>query len=708
MDESPPKDSVTKNVVVGGGDGVIIQSGTHTGDITIVQPEPKPIVPRQLPGAARHFVGRAAELDRLSALLDAVDQGTVVISAVDGTAGIGKSALAIHWANQSKDRFPDGHLYINLGGYTAVGEPIPGAIAVRAFLDALEVPAARIPADLAEQAALYRSLVADRRMLVVLDNARDSAHVRPLLPGGDRCMVLVTSRSRLSALVAEFGAERVTLDLLDLAQALDLLAARIGAARLEAEPDAAAALVKVCAHLPLALAIAAARIAERPHHTVADLVTELRDEQTRLDGFDLGELDVNLRAVFSWSYRALPTATARLFGLLGRHPGPDIGLPAVAALGGMPPRQAQSLMDQLVRANLIEEHAAGRYRFHDLLRVYARECADERESADALVRVAGFYLHTSLDADHQLYPQREAIAPAPSDGVQPLDVADYAGAMDWFTTEYACLIAVIKYAAATGLDTFAWQLPWAMHTFMDRQGHWYDSVANHEAAIAATERLGDGRAQARIRYNLGHAYAQRERYPQALAEIERARKLFVALGIRDGEAHVYHSMSWILARESRLAEGLERAEQALALQREVGNRFGEAEALNTVAWLAGLLGDHERDLEYGLAAMEMFRELGHGHHEALALSGIATAYHRLGRDAEAVDPQERAVDLLHDIGMPYEEAVALLSLGDTYLALHDVDAAATAWRRAESVFTLLGQSKAEEARERLAGLPADG
>ncbi len=320
MDGNPPGDETTLNTSItvdGDNHGVIIQAGKHTGDIKVIQPEPRRVIPRQLPGAARHFVGRAEELDRLSALLDTVDKGTVVISAVDGTAGIGKSALAIHWAHQSKDLFPDGHLYINLGGFNAAGEPIPGAIAVRAFLDALDVPAARIPADLAEQAALYRSLVADRRMLVLLDNARDSAHVRPLLPGGDKCIVLVTSRSRLTTLVTEFGAERVTLDLLDLGQAMDLLAARVGAARLEAEPDAAAELVEVCANLPLALAIAAARIAERPHHSVRDLVAELRDEQTRLDGFDLGELDVNLRAVFSHSVRALPRPPRACSGCWG-------------------------------------------------------------------------------------------------------------------------------------------------------------------------------------------------------------------------------------------------------------------------------------------------------------------------------------------------------------------------------------------------------
>jgi len=340
------------------------------------------VVPRELPAAIGQFTGRARELRALTGMLDG-PAGTVVISAIAGAAGIGKTALAVQWAHQVADRFPDGQLYVNLRGFHPSGKPVPAAAAVRGFLEALGVQAERIPADLDAQARLYRSLLSGRRMFVLLDNARDEEQVRPLLPGGPGCLVLVTSRCQLSGLVAAEGAHALTLGLLSEAEARDLLTRRLGAARLGAEPRAATELVGLCAGLPLALAIAAARAA-RPGARLDALSEELKDVQTRLDALDTGDPSVSVRAVFSWSVDNLPARQTRMFRLLGLHPGPDIAIPAAASLAGTPPAQARGDLRELARAHLISEHVPGRYAMHDLLRAYAAEQGRQFGEADVV------------------------------------------------------------------------------------------------------------------------------------------------------------------------------------------------------------------------------------------------------------------------------------------------------------------------------------
>lgn len=344
------------------------------GDRLLLGPAPKSavaVVPRELPPAIGQFTGRARELRALTSVLDG-PAGAVVISAIAGAAGIGKTALAVQWAHQVANRFPDGQLYVDLRGFHPSGRPVPAAVAVRGFLETLGVQAERMPAGLDAQARLYRSLLSGRRMLVLLDNARNEEQVRPLLPGSHGCLVLVTSRCQLSGLVAAEGAHALTLGLLSEAEARDLLTRRLGAARLGAEPGAATELVGLCAGLPLALAIAAARAA-RPGARLDALAEELKDVQTRLDALDTGDPSVSVRAVFSWSVDNLPARQTRLFRLLGRYPGPDIAIPAAVSLTGAPPAQARSDLRELARAHLISEHVPGRYAMHDLLRAYAAE-----------------------------------------------------------------------------------------------------------------------------------------------------------------------------------------------------------------------------------------------------------------------------------------------------------------------------------------------
>ena len=406
----------------------LLQRRILTADPALRLPAPLPggpgmTVPRQLPAAVAHFAGRTDELKALTGLLDAAagGGGTVAISAIGGTAGVGKTALAVHWAHQVADRFPDGQLYVNLRGFDPSATP---ADAVRRFLDALQVPAAKIPPSPEAQQGLYRSLLAGQQMLIVLDNARDAAQVRSLLPGGQGCLVLVTSRSQLSSLVAAEGAYPVTLDVLSPAEARSLLESRLGPERVATQPRAAAELAGLCARLPLALAIAAARAALNPAQPLAALAAELRDAAGRLDALDAGDAAASVRAVFSWSYRQLPQPAARMFRLLGIHPGPDITSPAAASLAATPHDQARQALAQLTRASLLTEHAPGRYAFHDLLRAYATELAttQDRDTARraATHRALDHYLYTASPSALVLYPQRDTLTLArPSPGCYP-------------------------------------------------------------------------------------------------------------------------------------------------------------------------------------------------------------------------------------------------------------------------------------------------
>jgi NB-ARC domain len=361
-------------------------------------------VPAQLPPAVPAFIGRDAELASLDALLHpkaaAAGPATVVIAALSGTAGVGKSALAVHWAHRAAAQFPDGQLYVNLRGFDPDGAAMEPSEALRGFLDALGAPATRIPESLSAQAGLYRTLLAGKRILVVLDNAKDAGQVRPLLPGSPGCLAIVTSRNQLTGLVATDSAYAMTLDLLGSGDARELLALRLGSRRVAREPDAVDEIIAGCARLPLALTIAAARAAGSPSFPLAVLATELREATRALDPLNGGDPATDVRAVFSWSYHALTTDAARLFRRLGLHPGPDIALPAAASLAAIPQDRARALLGELTRAHLLAEHAPGRYAFHDLLRAYATELARAHDSQNvrnaAAHRVLDHYLHTGV------------------------------------------------------------------------------------------------------------------------------------------------------------------------------------------------------------------------------------------------------------------------------------------------------------------------
>ena len=669
-------------------------------------------MPRQLPAAVAHFVGRAAELKVLDGLLGQApgsrdwNGGAVIISAIGGTAGVGKTALAVHWAHQVADRFPDGQLYANLRGFDPAGTPAAPGEVIRAFLNALQVPADRIPPGPAEQAALYRSLLAGRRMLIVLDNARDAAQVRPLLPGAPGSVVVVTSRSQLAGLAATEGARLVNLNMLTGDEAAELLARRLGLDRVSAEPEAAGELAGLCGGLPLALAITAARAAARHGFRLTALVAGLRDEHGRLDALDAGEETASIRAVFSWSYRSLAAPAAGLFRLLGLHSGPDISAPAAASLAGLDLAQARGLLNQIAAACLITEHAPGRYAFHDLLRTYAAEQAHTLDPGagqrDAICRVLDHYLHTSAAADRLLNPQRDPINPEPPEpGTTPEGFAGYGQAMAWFEAEHAVLLAAVTLAARQGFDTHAWQLPWALATFLDRRDHWHDWEAVQRTAVAAAQRLGDKAAQAHTRRGLGHVCTMLGSYQDGRDQFKQALRLYSGLGDHIGQARAHSDAAWSYEKQGHYQKALDHSQQALYLSRAADHRAAEAAALNLLGWQSAHLGNYQRALASCQPALDLYRDLGDRHGQAITWDSLGYAHSHLGDHTQAITCYNHALNLYHELGSRYFQARTLAHLGDTCYAAGQHQAACDARQQALAIFDDLRHPHAVQVRATL-------
>jgi DNA-binding SARP family transcriptional activator/tetratricopeptide (TPR) repeat protein len=669
--------------------------------------------PVMLPAAVPGFTGRSRELRALSGLVRRPG-GPVLITAIGGTAGVGKTALAVHWARRAAADFPDGQLYVNLRGF-GPADPLPPAEALRAFLDALGVPAARIPATLEGRQALYRSLLEGRRMLVVLDNALDPAQVRPLLPATATAMVLITSRSELAGLVASDGARTLGLDVLSGTEAYQLIAGRLGEPRIAAEPEAADELIGLCARLPLALAITAARAVAHPTFTLAALVAELRDAKGRLDALSTGEDATDVRAVLSWSYQSLQPPAARMFRLLGLHPGPEITAAAAASLAGTGLPEARRLLRELTRCHLLAEPAAGRYAFHDLLRAYAAEQAavldsdDDRQAATG--RMLDHYLHSARAADLQLNPLREPITripPPPLRGVTPETTGSRQRALAWFEAEQQVLLAAINLAAETGFDVHAWQLPWAMVDFLDIRGQWRESAATQRCAVAAATRSGDVAGQAAANRLLARACAMLGDYDQARVHLADCLGLYRQLDDRSGEARTHQSLSWIAERQLAYADALGHSEQALDLFRATGNRAGQASALNSVGWCHALLGDPQQARRYCRQALALHQELSDRHGEAHTWDSLGYAERQLGRLATATTCYQHALRIFRELGARYNEADTLANIGDTRHADGNRDQAKVAWQKALAILDDLEHADAGRVRAKLRQLGTAG
>jgi DNA-binding SARP family transcriptional activator/transcriptional regulator with XRE-family HTH domain len=658
-------------------------------------------VPRHLPAAVQYFVGRTGELKALTGLLGRAgggSPGTVVISAIGGTAGVGKTALAVHWAHRVADRFPDGQLYVDLRGFDPAGTPVASADAIRRFLEALQVPADQIPSSAEAQQDMYRSLLADRRMLIVLDNARDTGQVRPLLPAGPRHLVLVTSRNQLTSLVAAEGAHPVALDVLNPADARDLLARRLGQARIEAEADAVTELTELCARLPLALAIAGAHAALHPGLPLATLVTKLRNASSRLDALDAGQ-DASVRAVFSWSYQHLPAPAARMFRLLGVHSGPDITAAAAASLTGAAPDQARATLNQLTRSNLLTESTLGRFGFHDLLRAYAAERARTEDSPadlrDAIHRALDHYLHTAFAAGQHLdWIDPPTCPPPAAPGTTPEQVADRRAAFAWFEAERLVLSAVVSQAAQRGFDSYAVHLPQTLREFYIRRGHWHDSAASLRIALGAAERTEDPAAQAAAHRYLGAAFSRLHRYQDAREQLALALDQYGRLGDQLGQARAYYQLALISYRQGDDRTAVVHGRRSRRLAR--GWPADEAHALNGTGWFHARLGNLRLAEAYCDRALIMHRQVGSEIGEALTLQILGCLRLRTGDHPQAIALLGQAVTACRGAGYLYHHADMLDDLGDAYHAAGDLSAARDSWLQALDIFENLRHARTRQ------------
>ena len=661
-------------------------------------------MPRELPGAVQNFVGRDRELSALSALLERTAgavPGTVVISAIGGTAGVGKTALAVQWAHRVAGRFPDGQLYVSLHGY-GPRQPVPAAEALAGVLHSLGVPRHEIPAETDERAARYRSMLAGRRMLIVLDNACEAGQVRPLLPGTPGCVTVVTSRDSLAGLVARDGAVRMDLDLLQTADAITLLRTLIGG-RAVADPAATQALAQACCRLPLALRVAAELAAARPQVPLGDLVTELADQRRSLDLLDAdGDQITSPRAVFSWSYRHLDAAAARMFRLAGLHPSHDFDRYAAAALIGCTPSTADRLLGALVRAHLIQLTGTGRYSMHDLLRGYARELADvtdaEQERRAAVTRLLDYYLQAASEATDLAFPAERHPWPAAESGgtqaqVPPMASEDAARA--WLDAELGCMIAAAVHAASAGWPGHTTRLSAILLGCLDTDGRFTEARALHQHAAEAARRLGDLAAETDAVLGLGNADWQQGRYQEALGSYERALALSRQAGYESGQARTLNCLGSTALRMGQHPDAASRFEQALALFRSTGERSGAAYALSNLGVCNMRLGHHDLAADNQENALRLFRELGDRHGEAQVFRALGLIDLRRNRCERAAGSLQRSLALARELGDRMDEAFTLVHLGLTRSRQGDHQQAISQLRQALAVFRELGARSGE-------------
>ncbi|MPZ26901.1 MAG: tetratricopeptide repeat protein [Micromonosporaceae bacterium] len=674
-------------------------------------PEPVPR-PRELPADVPEFTGRADALKQLGNLLTGVgpgQPGPVIIAVINGTAGVGKTALAVHWAHQVAGQFPDGQLYLDLRGHAA-GEPLRPVDALAWLLRSLGVSPDQIPADEVAAAARFRSQLAGRRVMVVLDNAGSADQVRPLLPGSPGCLVLATSRNHLSGLVARDGARTVELDVFTQGEAQDLLARLIAAERVAAEPEASRALAGACAQLALALRIAAAHIAERPHQTIARYVSELTTGDP-LATLRAGDDDTSaVWGAFELSYHAIPAPAQRLFRLLGLVPGPDVTPPAAAALTATTVENVQRLLRRLVSSHLIEEHAPDRYTFHDLLRRFATRLTEagdrDDERAAALGRLLDSYLYTADRAANLLHPQMLRLSIPPPESAPAVSLAGLTDALVWLDAERTNLIAAIVAAARNLHPSQSWLLADRLRGYFWQGRLLPDWTRAAGAALAAAERHGDPQAQAAAHFSLAHLCQTQARYPDALAHYDAAVGLAGQAGWTHSQAAAQTNLGMIrqdlgqLAQSAghhrrglqlnrdrgdlggqavnlvnlgvidrecgRLRDAVDHLSQALDFNRELGYRHGEAVALHSLGRASLDLGDLDRARKHLTEALAQYRDTGDRSGVAASLQELGSVCETTGRRTEAAELARQALTLAAEIGDRQVEAGACTTLGELH------------------------------------------
>jgi tetratricopeptide (TPR) repeat protein/transcriptional regulator with XRE-family HTH domain len=672
-------------------------------------------IPRQLPAAMPAFAGRRAQIDHLDGVLlgrGAEPGGAAGVVVVSGPAGVGKTVLATHWAHLASAFFPDGQLHVTMRGFDPAASPTPPGDAIRVFLDGLGVGPDRMPAGLDAQIALFRSVVAGKRVLIVIDNVRDAEQVRPLLPGDRTCAVVVTSRDRLIGLAATHGAHQLPLDLPSVSEARELLAGRLGAERVASVPYAVTEIIERCARLPLALGVVAARVAADPGFSLSAVAAELRD--AGLGALSGGEPASDVRSVFSWSYRALSAPARRLFRLLGLHPGPEMSAQAAAGLAGAPLDEVRAWLSELTRVHLLTETAPGRYAFHDLLRAYAVERAEaEQPAADraaAVDRMLDYYLLTARHAESLRNPARPPDRPggsSPASPVEPAALADHHAALAWFKTEHQVLLSVHRRAAELGLDRQVCQLALAVAGFLQRYGLWQDQVTVLTAGKAAGGLLRTSDLIVLLGY-LGQAYTQLGRFADALVELGHAFDLAGDIGDQGRLAQVHQSLAVVLDRQDRHAEALHHAEQVYAITEGLDDPRRQASALGLRGWYRARAGDYERAVADCRAALLAYERQGDRAHQASGLHSLGYAHHQRGEHHEALACYRRSIALCQEFGERFSEAKVLADAGNSYWAMGEIEVARGTWQAAFDILRDLGHPDAESVRERIDGIRARG
>jgi tetratricopeptide (TPR) repeat protein len=637
------------------------------------QPPPTTPVPRELPAQVPGFAGRTDALATLDSVLkkqSAESSGPVVISAIAGTAGVGKTALAVHWAHRHADRFPDGQLYLNLRGY-ASGPPMRPIGALAAMLRSLDTPPEQIPTDEAQAASRYRTALAGRRMLVVLDNAATADQVRPLLPGSADCLVLVTSRDRLSGLIARDGARRLTLDVLTPEEAQTLLTHVLGAERAKAEPDAVAGLAAACAHLPLALRVAAANLADDPPRTIADYLDQL------IHGDRLGTLqagddqDASVLATLDLSYQNLPADTARLYRLLGLHSGPDIDLYGATALAKTTLVRARRLVNQLLSAHLLQEPTAGRFAFHDLVRDHAARVVattdPEPEQQAALCRLLDYYRHTTSAAMDIAHPYERERRPRVPDASSPIpDLSDQTQANQWLDAELSNLLAIVRHAASSNYPEHTWHLSATLYRHLHTRGRNHDAEAIHRLALAVARTTGNHEAELAALTGLGDTLRIQGRREQAIDQFQQALVIARQAGSRTDELFALVGLGDICVLQGRHEQAIDQFEQALVIARQVGSRTGELWALIGLAFGHEWQGRYEQAIEQYRPALEIARAIGSPAGEMEALNGLGHICRLQGQYEEAINHFEQVLNVAQATGNRPAELAARNGLADIH------------------------------------------
>jgi len=647
--------------------------------------------PAQLPPDLPNFVGRAAELSTLTELFEGPcrDKGTSpLIVVLDGMGGVGKSTLALHFAGRIAERMRDGHLHLYLRGNET--EALPVGDALRSLLHGLGVPAQRIPDTFDSLVGMYRSLTARKSLLVLLDSARDVSQVRPLLPNSAQSVVLVTSRTPLVGLAALDGAHLLHIDVPDLPEAHELLEKRLPPLSPESRDEIIDEIVTCCGRLPLALAIVAARMRARPRLSPAVVAAELRDDDGLLGAFPSGYGVSDPRAVFAWSYQRLSSGAARLFRLSSLTRCPEVSAAAYASLAGLDPRETRELLRELSEVALFEEHGAGRFSSHVLVKAYARElCAttdSEQERDVAMTRLLQHYLHSGFNAQVALRPHRTPIQPPPAaPGVRPERPETYDAAMEWFAVEREVLGHVVREAAEARHGVVPWQLALTQQQYLQWTGFFHQWADVMRTALSAARRDGDRLGEAHVLRSLAGARYFLGAYGEARELLLATQEIFTEFGCVLEQGYVHTNLGDVLNKLGRSEEALNEHDQALARYRTVENYRAEVRALSDIADTLGRLGHDEQAVDSLQDAIRLNEEIGNPHEAGEVRIEAGKILTRLGRPSEGVEQLELAVRTSRQVGEKSVQFEAWTELAHALLALDEPERAREAWISARSV-----------------------